>query len=227
MKIKEIVIESRVQLDEGMLDSIKSKVSSYYNQYLKQNPEFAKIMATVKTHKNEVDAIAKQLKAKADSGQRIDKEDIIASVTPLSRKIAGEVGSVNEEISDYDEKHGSKVQHGINGAIIGAITGFIFSGLLRAFNGDVSMTAVAFIASLLGILIGIVIYDDNKSYYADQEELRKADQDRYNSLSPEQKRKENLQNEYNSLEYSYQYRRHEMSYAETRRLRELYDQGFR
>lgn len=115
MKINEIIVESRTQIDEGIMDTIKSKMSGVYQMARKKYPNFDEAFAVAKSHKAEIADIIEQLKAKGETGE-VNKEDIVAAIMPLSKKVAGEVGG----------KDGIN-ENKVTGAIAGAVTGAIIS----------------------------------------------------------------------------------------------------
>ncbi len=216
MKISEIIVESkRRQLDEGMMDTLKGKLSSLYQMARKKYPNFDEVFAVAKSHKSEINDIIEQLKAKKESG-KLSKEDVVAAIMPLSKKVAADVGGkgvVNEHRDRNSAIASGMIGGGYGGVIVGLISGF----LLSMIDVVESPWPIVFSVVLLGAIIGSNI---SKSQW-DTEENRRG------GLSPKERNREDLQREYDSLERMYKNRRYDMSYAETRRMEELYNQGFR
>ena len=237
MKINEIIVESRGQLDEGMMDTIKSKLSGVYQMARKKYPNFDEVFAIAKSHKAEINDIIEQLKAKKETG-KVSKEDVVAAIMPLSKKLAGEVGGgvVSEGLLDGKKTSmGAAVGWGVG---IGAMWSPLMYGLgslILAIVQNTNTQSVNFsfteafftsIALFTAIMVLAVRSDNDDIKIRNDTEYK-----RKSNMSPQQLEREELQKEYDSLEYHYKNQHRDgygkMSYAQTRRMEELYNQGFR
>lgn len=176
MKISEIIVESRSQLDEGMMDIIKSKLSGVYQMARKKYPNFDEVFAIAKSHKAEINGIIEQLKMKKETG-KLSKEDVVAAIMPLSKKIAGEVGG--KGVINEDDERAPKFA--VVGAILGggvSIVTYIIINLFTNFNIEFLPTLFVCV-SLLSVLFAFWGHSDDK---------------RRSKLSPEEREFEDLRN---------------------------------
>lgn len=217
MKINEIIVESRSQLDEGVMDTIKSKLAGVYQMARKKYPNFDEAFTIAKSHKAEINDIIEQLKTKKKTG-KVSKEDVIAAVMPLSKKVAAEVGA-KDGINENQDRTNNQFAGAVVGATLGLITAIF---MLFNIDGHVSGYLLLGIPLLSVILGGTIGSEMGKSGY-DNENKRKS------NMSSQQLEREELQKEYRRLERRYQDqdRRGKMSYSDTRRMEELYNQGYR
>ncbi len=220
MKINEIITESRSQLDEGMMDTLKGKLSGIY-QKLNKMPGFSKVVQQVKTHSGELNKIAQALQAKSRSEQ-LTKQDVLAAVMPLANTVSSEMGGGGVDKSALSR--GDPMLDSLANMLISSLGGpkqavQESKVVLKEGIGDLIVLLGFFIAAYLAWMTMV----SGAGTEAEQERRKK--------LSPEQRKREdfqrqqeNLQYEYDSLERKYKEDRRNMSYAETRRMEELYNE---
>ena len=158
-------MESRTQLDEGMMDTIKSKLSQVYDKMKKQYPNFDEVFKTVQSHKKELMDIGELLKSKKENGT-LSKDDIMSAVIPLSKKVRSEV-----------EVNNTNVQESIDNLfrpltwLVAAMVSF-FPFLLGGTNIGLIVIALTAAAAVFSDDIEETEkrrskeYDDDRSYFA-------------------------------------------------------------
>jgi hypothetical protein len=99
MKISEVIINETIQLDEGVVDTIKQKLNGVLAKIRQAYPNFDAVLNQVKTYQQEIRAIASQLQ----SGTKPSKDELIAMVKPLATRVAGEMKTMNE--GKYDPEN--------------------------------------------------------------------------------------------------------------------------
>ena len=147
MRIKEIIVESSTQLDEGVLDTVKSKLTSVYQMARKQYPNFDKVFTVAKSHQAELSAIAQELNNKKESG-KLSKEDVMMAIQPLAKKVSNEVGIDNQRINEGFSDLKNPVLQLI--PLVPSLMGLLFS----------TKAGVTIYLSLMAILVAVTALDE-------------------------------------------------------------------
>jgi hypothetical protein len=241
MKIKEVITNESIQLDEGVLDTVKQKLQGILNNIRASFPNFDNVMKQMKAHEQQLDAIAINLQKQSET-KKISKDELIAAVKPIAFQVAKEIksssGQVNEnyhnerDMKDYNKKVQSDAVTAVGSAALGGLY-MLFTVVMalreRSFLLGVVMIVGGFIACLL---IG------NHQASAQQEletnTLNAANKKVEQKLGADKTRDTVKSAVWGSrVSNAYQYYiihdkpEYSRSYEERRQLEHLYDKGFR